>query len=168
MNWDALGAIAELLGAIAVFATLIYLAIQIKESTKASRSAAVTDATSAVQAWYQELGSNPETARLFLKGMSQPEALSNEDQFQFLMLVHSIFLGFQRSYFLSRAGTLDVSLRDSIGTAMRTVNHLPGMRMYWQQRKAYFQPEFIAWVEELLAGERITEMDPYWRNEAVN
>ncbi|MGK0261059.1 MAG: hypothetical protein ACI96M_004515 [Candidatus Azotimanducaceae bacterium] len=30
INWDALGAIAELLGAIAVFATLAYLAVQIR------------------------------------------------------------------------------------------------------------------------------------------
>jgi hypothetical protein len=35
MNWDALGAIAELLGAIAVFLTLAYLAVQIKQSSKA-------------------------------------------------------------------------------------------------------------------------------------
>ena len=35
MNWDALGAIAELLGAIAVLATLLYLARQIRESSKA-------------------------------------------------------------------------------------------------------------------------------------
>lgn len=33
MNWDALGAIAELAGAIAVFATLIYLAAQIRQNT---------------------------------------------------------------------------------------------------------------------------------------
>lgn len=166
MNWQAVSALSEIISAIAVIVTLIYLAIQIRESAKASRSTAVTDATSAVQAWYQELGSNPEAAKLFLKGMSQPDALSNEDQFQFLMLVHSVFLGFQRSYFLSQAGTLDVALRDSIGTAMRSVNHLPGMRMYWRQRKAYFQPEFVAWAEELLAGERITEMDSYWRDGA--
>ena len=35
MNWDALGAIAELLGAIAVFLTLAYLAVQIRQSSKA-------------------------------------------------------------------------------------------------------------------------------------
>ena len=30
MNWDAVGAIAELLGAVAIVVTLIYLAVQIK------------------------------------------------------------------------------------------------------------------------------------------
>ena len=35
MNWDALGAIAELLGAIAVFLTLAYLTVQVRQNSKA-------------------------------------------------------------------------------------------------------------------------------------
>ena len=35
MNWDALGAIAELLGAIAVFLTLAYLTVQMRQNSKA-------------------------------------------------------------------------------------------------------------------------------------
>ena len=35
MNWDALGAVAELLGALAVFVTVIYLTIQVRQSSKA-------------------------------------------------------------------------------------------------------------------------------------
>jgi len=151
MNWQAIGALSEIVGAGAVVVTLIYLAIQVRESTRASRSAAVTDATSGIQAWYQELGTNPENAALFLDGMSDPEALSNLKRFQFLMLIHSVFLGFQRSYFLSKAGTLDVGLRDSIGTAIQAVNQSPGIHYYWRQRKIFFQPEFAAWIESLLA-----------------
>ncbi len=36
MNWDAIGAVGETLGAIAVIATLAYLAAQIRESRKAT------------------------------------------------------------------------------------------------------------------------------------
>ena len=35
MNWDAIGAIAESLGAIGVIATLVYLAVQIRQNTRA-------------------------------------------------------------------------------------------------------------------------------------
>ncbi len=35
MNWDALGAIAELLGAIAVFLTLAYLTVQVRQNSRA-------------------------------------------------------------------------------------------------------------------------------------
>jgi len=40
MNWDALGAISEMLGAAAVFLSLIYLAVQTRNNTRALRSAA--------------------------------------------------------------------------------------------------------------------------------
>ena len=161
MNWDAIGAIGEIVGAIAVILTLVYLAIQIRDSAKASRSAAVTDATTAMQAFYQELGSNPKTSRLFLTAMTNPESLSREDEFQYVMLMHSCFLGFQRSFFLAHEGTLHVGLRDSIGTAIHAVNHLPGIYVYWTQRKAYFQPAFIAWVEDLLQREPLSDMRAY-------
>lgn len=161
MTLEQLGIIAEIVGAIAIIVTLIYLAIQVKDSARASRAAAVTDATTAMQAFYQELGSNPATARLFLDGLTTPDTLSREDQFQYLMMMHSCFLGFQRSFFLVREGTLDVALRDSIGTAMHAVNHMPGMHFYWRQRKGYFQPEFVEWVEGLLARNPLQDMDAY-------
>lgn len=37
MSWDALGAIGEILGAVAVFLTLLYLAIQIKQTNRMAR-----------------------------------------------------------------------------------------------------------------------------------
>ena len=39
MNWEAIGAVGEIVGAITVFATLIYLAIQIKHGARAARPA---------------------------------------------------------------------------------------------------------------------------------
>ena len=38
MNWDAIGAVGELIGAIAVVITLVYLAIQIRQNTKTVRA----------------------------------------------------------------------------------------------------------------------------------
>ena len=35
MNWEAVGALAELLGAISVFVTLLYLTIQVRQNSKA-------------------------------------------------------------------------------------------------------------------------------------
>ncbi|MBT5558916.1 MAG: hypothetical protein HOJ88_03415 [Proteobacteria bacterium] len=89
MNWEAISAIGEIIGAITVVATLSYLARQIKDSTRASRSQSITDATTGMQAWYQELGSNPQASELILKGFTNPEALSKEAQFQWLMMLHA-------------------------------------------------------------------------------
>ncbi len=167
MNWEAIGAIGEIVGAITVFATLIYLAIQIKHGAQAARSAAVTDAITGMQAFYQELGTNQQASKLFLEGMTDPDSLSEQDRFQYIMMVHSAFLGFQRSFFLAQEGTLDVGLRDSILTAVHAVNQMPGTHFYWRQRKSYFQPEFVCWIEDLLAREPLMDMDVYQRRDGA-
>ena len=44
MNWDAIAAIAEVVGALAVLITLAYLAIQTRDNVKIMRSRAIWDA----------------------------------------------------------------------------------------------------------------------------
>ena len=41
MNWDAIGAIGEIIGAIAVVATLGYLAVQIRQNSTQARLSSV-------------------------------------------------------------------------------------------------------------------------------
>ena len=35
---------------------------------------------------------------------------------------------------------------------------LPGLDFYWRQRKDFFQPEFVNWVEELRTREPLAEL----------
>jgi hypothetical protein len=48
MNWDAIGAVGEIVGALAVFLTLVYLAGQINQNTKAVRATALDSSVSSV------------------------------------------------------------------------------------------------------------------------
>lgn len=44
MNWEAIGAISEIIGAIAVVVTLVYLAIQIRQSNREARASTLQTA----------------------------------------------------------------------------------------------------------------------------
>jgi len=50
--------IAEIIGAVAVIVSLIYVGLQVNDNTAAVRSAAANDASVAMQVWYLEMGSN--------------------------------------------------------------------------------------------------------------
>ncbi len=50
MNWDALGAVGEIVGAVAVVATLVYLSIQIRQNTKSERASALDASINAFSA----------------------------------------------------------------------------------------------------------------------
>jgi len=74
MNWDAIGAIGELLGALVVLVTLIYLAVQVRHSRdllednkKIATSQAAADLMSRFESINLTVARDPELASLMLK-----------------------------------------------------------------------------------------------------
>jgi hypothetical protein len=61
MNWDAIGAIAELLGAIGVIASLVYLATQIQHGREQMGQTSRQLAASSIAATFQVRASPNET-----------------------------------------------------------------------------------------------------------
>jgi hypothetical protein len=86
MNWDAIGAVAELLGAIAVFCTLAYLALQIKQSNKQSLDNATEALISNSNNLRFSLIENAEVADLFLKAEAG-ETLTASEYLRYRLLI---------------------------------------------------------------------------------
>ncbi|HKJ15951.1 MAG TPA: hypothetical protein VJ984_01205 [Xanthomonadales bacterium] len=153
--------LAEIIGAFAVVVSLIYVGIQVNDSTAAVRAASANDANVALQSWYLEVGSDQQTSELFYKALTSEEALSNAEEFQFLMMLHGAFLAFQNSYLLAEEGTIDSELREAITAAILGVKSLPGMARYWRQRRSYLHSGFADYVDELLEMENDVTVDIY-------
>lgn len=158
--------IAEVISAVAIVVSLIYVGVQVNDSTRAVRSASANDANVAVQNWYLQIGSDSQTSRIFYEGLISEEPLETHDEFQFLMMFHGAFLGFQNSYFIAAEGTIDVELREALTGAIVLVKDLPGMRRYWRQRKSTFHAAFADYVDGLLDLETSSDMDMYRIHEA--
>ncbi|MFT5841853.1 MAG: hypothetical protein ACI80L_000638 [Pseudohongiellaceae bacterium] len=153
--------IAEIVGGIAVIVSLIYVGLQVNDSTSAIRSAAASDATTAMQSWYLEMGRNRQASDIWFNAMTSPEPLPAHDEFQFMMSMHTAILGMQNSYLLSKEGTLDPEFREAVTTAIVAVKDLPGMERYWKQRKGFFHTGFAEYVDDLLARDAIETLDIY-------
>ena len=68
MDWNAVSAIANVLVAFAVTITVVYLAIQIRENTRATRSQTYQLATAALAEMAGIIGADKELARIFRIG----------------------------------------------------------------------------------------------------
>ena len=90
MNWEAMGAIGEIFGAIAVFATLVYLSIQIKQSSNMMRANIKEQRAAATQVQLQRM---IDLADIFSKTASGEEPSPTE---MFQLRVH--FRGIMRNY----------------------------------------------------------------------
>ena len=155
--------IAEIIGALAVVVSLVYVGIQVNDSAGAVRSAAANDVNVALQNWYIELGSSQQTSSLVYRGLMSEQALPEEQEFQFLMMLHGFFLGAQNSYLLAAEGTIDTELVDSLTVVIIGINDLPGMKRYWRQRKSYLHSGFAEWVDRVSAQGGEETMDLYKR-----
>jgi len=157
-EWASL---AEIIGAFAVVISLLYVGIQVNDSASAVRAASANDASVSLQNWYLQIGSDQQTSELFYRALMSEEALSDQEEFQFLMMLHGAFLAFQNSFLLAEEGTIDAELREAINAAITGVKSLPGMARYWRQRRSYLHSGFANYVDQLLLQKSDVTVDIY-------
>lgn len=147
MDWGALSAIAGLLAAIFVALTVVYLALQVKASTRATHSQTYQLATSALAEMAGIIGSDRKLARIFRIGMVDPDALSEDEFTQFGYLGISLFRRFENVFFQYQSGMIDedfwVGHRDNILWFF----HRPGMQVWWKDRKCAFSKRFREFLD---------------------
>jgi hypothetical protein len=149
MDWVALSAIAELLGAGAVVVSLLYLARQIRQNTRQIRLAAQ-------QATVHELGNalraqaqNRESAELLSRGLNSLDALDSVEKTQFLSHVGHIFRLYESAYLHKLEGTLDPRFWGGFERAIADIMAYPGMQSALRLRRHHLSPEFATFLDQL-------------------
>jgi len=106
MNWEAISAVGEIVGATAVVVTLIYLAVQVRHGTKATQASNVQAATSLDQEFLLTVGADPATARLWAAFLTAPETLPDDQKLQGIFLISSVIRRLETNLLQNRLGTL--------------------------------------------------------------
>ncbi len=87
MNWDAIGAIGEILGAIAVLGTLIYLAAQIRQNTAAVTTATYESMVSGITDINLVVVGNAEVTSILNRGARDPHSLDDDEAYRYTTLM---------------------------------------------------------------------------------
>jgi hypothetical protein len=94
MNWEAIGAIGETVGAVAVIATLFYLAVQIRQNNRNEeeniRRLRLDAGVSTIEAFsrYRAYLCQADLAAIHLKGITDYAALSDVERVRFGALLN--------------------------------------------------------------------------------
>ncbi|MGR8950540.1 MAG: hypothetical protein ACU84Q_21050, partial [Gammaproteobacteria bacterium] len=86
MNWDAIGAVGEIIGATAVVVSLVYLAGQIRTQNRESKMAAAHEIIAAFRAMQVPLQSS-ELAELWHRAITNFESLNDLERMQVFAVV---------------------------------------------------------------------------------
>jgi hypothetical protein len=135
MNWDALGAVAELVGSAAVILTLIYLAMQIRQSSNIASAEASRDSTKIWDDALQDMIRNNATMLPALKNLAvldQDARYAVVSRIARLIQAHGIM--WQQSE-LGVASEQTLAIADK---ALASVLTTPGGRAYWAKSGAFW------------------------------
>ncbi len=151
MNWDAIGAVGELLGALAVIVTLGYLAAQIRQNTRTVRSATAQAIQSAMNDAHAHIKQDSTAARIYRLGLSEPSKLDEDEQVQFSMTMYSVFAQFENIFYQLQQGTLDSAIFERHALAMEFYLQTPGGAEWWESWNGRFSEDFASFLAARLA-----------------
>ena len=155
MNWEALGAIGEIVGAIAVVLTVGYLAVQIRQNTQQItenvRSLRVAAFQSIQQSGHQVRAQVLAEAGSALKGLREPESLTPEERLKFNMVMMGVVLNLREVFLLRRWEAVDPQFWEIMEQFIGQVARQPGGRAYFERFAQIDSSEFGAELRRLLA-----------------
>ena len=152
MNWDAIGAIAEIVGAAGVIITLLYLALQIRRSNQLATVESNRFGEHSPDLPIMAIVQDPEVAKIFRNGLADRESLSPDECVRFDMLM-GMFIGslvgvLIDQQLLGRNDQLGGNHRESLRIFLLS----PGGASWWSSYRSRWATVNQSIVDEIIAS----------------
>ena len=148
MNWEAIGAVGEVIGAFGVIGSLLYLAQQIRTGRNATLSATHFQVTESLNSIFFSITQDPELSRIFRIGNKDPSELPNGDFERYLTLVGGIFARYNNYFLQYDKGTLDEEPWQIALAHMKSLMELPGIQLWWKKHRHLYLSGLRAILDE--------------------
>ena len=156
MEWDAIGAIGEVVGALAVVISLVYLAVQIRAQNKESR---VSGMHEILAAFRDSIGatSNLEFADIFIRGNADFDSLSDAEKYVLIAGLQRILRVWEEAFLQYQAGRLDERIWNVMVKQYSAVMGGQSAANVWVLRRDYYDAAFRAFVDTIKVTEYRTK-----------
>ncbi len=147
MNWDVVGVISEVVGAIAVVATLLFLAIEVRNNKKATESASIDSLAEGFNTINSHIIDQPGVAEIYFRGVADPNSLDEIQKVRFMALMQSYVNHFATVKKYHDAGLLSAEEWAAHSSGTSHVLNSPGGR--WARGIITVTPSVAAVFENL-------------------
>ena len=148
MNWDAIGAVGEIIGAGAVVVSLIYLATQIRTQNKEARLAAMHDISVGFRQVLTAF-SDESLCDRFERANEDFDSLKTAEVIRLISAWYPVFRLWEEAYIQWELGRLDERLWTPMNSQFAAYLSMPGAGRIWALRKNHFDKEFQRFVSGL-------------------
>lgn len=150
MDWDALGAIGEIIGAIAVVGSLIFLGLQIRSQNRESRFAALHEISDSFRDSISQ-SVDPAIAEIMVRASEDYPSITDSEKLVVTGMVQRVMRVWEESFLQHKEGRLPDGIWDVMVSQYAALMDSPTMVRVWEARKAYYDPGFTNFVDSLQA-----------------
>ena len=148
MNWEAISAIGQLVGALAVVISLIYLANQVRSNARETRLAAMRSTLDFLNRFSQQIAEHADLAELRSRGSNDFDSLEGIDRARFGSYMHAMFRTVEDVYYQHLQGHSDPRVWRGLEVVMREMNAFPGVQAWWRLHSHWFDEEFAKFINQ--------------------
>ncbi len=159
MDLTQLANLGEFIGGVAVLATLVYLALQVRQSNEHAVQAASMERSQTnrdVSRYWSDLMAatrDREFMELVQRGSADFSGLSRVDQGRIASWIGSLHLQAISTFLAAGSGLIDEDFAEA--WIDNYVSHLkaPGLQQWWQATRTTHHPDFVRYIEERIEAE---------------
>ena len=159
MNWEAIGAIGETLGASAVVISLLYLAAQIRQNSRVVKGTSAQAITQTIQS---ELRWSSEMGEILVKVFNDPDSLSPIEAFKLGEWATAAMWARQNEYIQYQQGLIDEDVWHGCRGILENTFSIAWMRKWWGAfDKSVFTDDFLTLVSEVISNQSSYDYKSY-------
>ena len=147
MNWEAIGALAELLAAVGGIAAVVYLAVQIRLNTRAVRSSSIDSWVTAIALGNDAMSSTDE---FIDKATQKYDELNQHQRIMYHRALAQNTNAMEALYFHYLNGVIDETFLKAKMKPIESIFQSPGAIEWWSRKGAnMYDPRYVEYVENL-------------------
>jgi hypothetical protein len=139
--------IASIFAAIGVIISLVFVGLQVRQSTAATRAAAAQTVHGNFSNWYTSLQNQPEVLGLTIKGFRDYQRLTEIEKAQFITVFMSFSLYHQDAFFKWKDGSLSPELWRGWESVSMNLFTNSGGKEFWEERGYMFSQSFQNYID---------------------
>lgn len=156
LNWEAVGAIAEGLGAIAVIMSVLYLAVQIRSQTREARLTATRELASEYLDRTEYIIRDKALTELHRVGVHDYMALPEDDRMRVSLMWLNLLRVMEQQYLHNHHASIDNRYSSSILRGQSELMAFPGIQTWWEFSRDGFDDEFRLHIDMLIKQAQAT------------
>ena len=161
MNWDAVGAIGEIIGALAVVLTLAYLAIQLSQARSEYTRNNARELVVRNNAILGKLAEDPELRDRHVRGMRDYGALATDEQIAFSVWMFTWITNWEQAFVDQRSGSFDGLSLGTYSMGIAEVLRTPGGREFWGANRDFFSSDAAGELDRVIGLSEQTWLDRF-------